>query len=72
MLTSELGAECTYSGNWWGEPCKSDGRVQGQGEQRHGKDLKFGGRFMNNILSDKITTCRFSLSHLLTLCIRVA
>ena len=27
-------------------------RVQGQGEQRHGKDLKFGGRsVVNNILS---------------------
>ena len=40
--------------------------VQGHGECRHGKDLKFGGRsFVNNILSDKVAT-QFSLCNLLT------
>ena len=40
--------------------------VQGQGEQRHGKDLKFGGRSFMNISSDKVAT-QFSLCRLLTL-----
>ena len=39
--------------------------VQGQGEQRHGKDLKFG-CFVNNISSDKVVT-QFSWCRLLTL-----
>ena len=31
--------------------------VQDRGEQRHGKDLKFGGRsFVSNILPDKVVT----------------
>ena len=39
--------------------------VQGQGEQRHGKDLKFSRSFMN-ISSDKVVT-QFSWCRLLTL-----
>ena len=51
VLTSELEPECTCSGNWWGESLVNQVvRVQGHGEQKHGKDLKFGGRsFVNNI-----------------------
>ena len=40
--------------------------VQGQGEQRHGKDLKFSRRSFMNISSDKVVT-QFSWCRLLTL-----
>ena len=40
--------------------------VQGQGEQRHGKDLKFSRRSFMNITSDKVVT-QFIWCRLLTL-----
>ena len=42
MLTSELVADTVLPGGE-SEPCKSGGQDTSQGEQRHGKDLKFGG-----------------------------
>ena len=41
-------------------------RIQGQGEQRHGKDLKFSRKSFMNISSDKVAT-QFSWCGLLTL-----